>query len=159
MDIENVELYKIMTIQELKNNAINLLKTFNIKSLSKDENDIVNIIYDNSKNRDDFMKNLNFLIGTLNGPKNSSLSLSDSLKQIKNKTTDYNTSSIYNDYEQLFRYEINKLLTEVKIVEGLFICPKCGSKKVQSIEKQTRRADEPPTNFCYCTNCKNRWTE
>jgi DNA-directed RNA polymerase subunit M/transcription elongation factor TFIIS len=41
---------------------------------------------------------------------------------------------------------------------GLFSCPKCKSKDVDTEQKQTRSADEPMTIFCACTRCQTRWT-
>lgn len=41
---------------------------------------------------------------------------------------------------------------------GMFSCPKCKSKDVDTEQKQTRSADEPMTIFCACTRCQTRWT-
>jgi DNA-directed RNA polymerase subunit M len=38
-------------------------------------------------------------------------------------------------------------------------CPKCQHKKARSWEKQMRAADEPPTRFYECENCKHIWRE
>lgn len=157
MDINNIQNYEIMTLQELRNNSLKFLEKMNLKDPSKIELNINN----NSKNKDEYMKNFKYIIGCLYDGNNISTKvdkLNSCLRDISNKKNDY-TSGIYEEYEQMFRYEINTLLRIVKIVEGLFSCPRCSSNKVQSIEKQTRRADEPPTNFCYCTNCKLRWSE
>lgn len=44
-----------------------------------------------------------------------------------------------------------------EIVEGIFQCKKCGSKKTTYYSLQTRSSDEPMTNFITCVDCKNRW--
>lgn len=163
MDYLNTDQYLLMTFPELREKALVSLKLFNFSKY----NQIEKVIYEYSKTKDDYMKNLKYFIGSVIQDQNkadlSPFSLLEKidrrLNDIKNGKIDYNTSDIYEDSEQVFRYDIVKLLTIVKVIEGLFTCPKCHSRKVQSIEKQTRRADEPPTNFCYCTNCKNRWTE
>jgi len=38
-------------------------------------------------------------------------------------------------------------------------CPKCGWKKAEFWEVQTRAADEPATRFFKCTKCKHTWRE
>jgi DNA-directed RNA polymerase subunit M/transcription elongation factor TFIIS len=170
------QLYEVMAFNDLRKKTIQTLKMFNIPDASTVES----VIHSNSIDRNEYMKNFKYLIGSvfeadnkndksiLNAAKQSKevsssyileQNVEKRLNDIKNKKTDYTLSDVFIDQEQVFRYDINKLLTPVKVVEGLFTCPNCGSTRVQSIEKQTRRADEPPTNFCYCTNCKNRWTE
>lgn len=55
--------------------------------------------------------------------------------------------------EQETRY----IVAPPSMMEGIYTCRKCGSKKTQSWEKQTRSADEPMTTFVVCTNCKHNW--
>ena len=43
------------------------------------------------------------------------------------------------------------------IKDGEFTCSKCKGKKIMSMQKQMRSADEPMTIFCYCTTCKHNW--
>lgn len=43
------------------------------------------------------------------------------------------------------------------IVEGIFQCKKCDSKRTTYYSLQTRSSDEPMTNFITCVECKNRW--
>jgi DNA-directed RNA polymerase subunit M len=38
-------------------------------------------------------------------------------------------------------------------------CQKCGNKKAEYWEVQTRSADEPPTRFHKCTKCGHTWRE
>ena len=40
---------------------------------------------------------------------------------------------------------------------GLFSCPSCKSKNVDTDQKQTRSADEPMTVFCCCNSCGKRF--
>lgn len=42
------------------------------------------------------------------------------------------------------------------VIEGIYTCPKCGSKKVTTVQKQTRSSDEPTTEFNSCV-CGNTW--
>lgn len=43
------------------------------------------------------------------------------------------------------------------VVEGIFQCKKCGSKRTTYYSLQTRSSDEPMTNFITCVECNNRW--
>lgn len=43
------------------------------------------------------------------------------------------------------------------VVEGIFQCKKCGSKRTTYYSLQTRSSDEPMTNFITCVECGNRW--
>jgi DNA-directed RNA polymerase subunit M/transcription elongation factor TFIIS len=61
-------------------------------------------------------------------------------------------------YEAIAELEpIQKIQEEETMVDGDITCPKCHSKKVHRIEKQTRSADESATVFCYCSECGKRW--
>jgi len=42
--------------------------------------------------------------------------------------------------------------------ESFFKC-KCGSKKTNYYQMQTRGADEPMTNFINCSECNRQWKE
>lgn len=44
-----------------------------------------------------------------------------------------------------------------RVVDGMFTCGKCKSKKTHYYQLQTRSADEPMTTFVTCLNCSNRW--
>jgi len=43
------------------------------------------------------------------------------------------------------------------VVEGIYTCGRCQSKKVEYYEKQTRGADEAMTAFFNCVNCGKKW--
>ena len=53
--------------------------------------------------------------------------------------------------------ETDSILNPPKMMEGLYTCPKCKSKKTQSWDKQTRSSDEPMTTFIECTECNYGW--
>jgi DNA-directed RNA polymerase subunit M/transcription elongation factor TFIIS len=50
-----------------------------------------------------------------------------------------------------------KMKEEKKKIISLHKCPKCKSRSVDSVQFQTRSADEPMTNFCTCLECNHRW--
>ena len=47
----------------------------------------------------------------------------------------------------------------IEVVEGVLVCPKCGSKKVLSFQTQTRSSDEPMTTIAKCVCCGFEWRE
>ena len=55
--------------------------------------------------------------------------------------------------------ESRSLMAPPTMMEGMYTCRQCGSKKTQSWEKQTRSSDEPMTTFIMCTNCRKTWTQ
>lgn len=46
---------------------------------------------------------------------------------------------------------------EVVEAHAMMICRKCRGTDIQWELKQTRGADEPMTEFCYCKTCGTRW--
>lgn len=50
----------------------------------------------------------------------------------------------------------SKLRSLYNILEGINKCPRCGSKKVKTVQIQTRASDEPATEFNSCV-CGNEW--
>lgn len=55
------------------------------------------------------------------------------------------------------KVEIELIKNEPEVEESDTIQCTCGSKKVRTVTKQTRRADEPPTIFATCVVCKKHW--
>lgn len=60
--------------------------------------------------------------------------------------------------------EIKRLKTDIVIKKGIFKCPRCLASKekndptnTETVEIQTRKADEPATNFNSCNTCNYRW--
>lgn len=47
-----------------------------------------------------------------------------------------------------------------EVVEGVIKCPKCGSRKTWSVQKQTRGCDEPMTTISKCAadGCGKEWS-
>ena len=48
--------------------------------------------------------------------------------------------------------ELEKIAADSNVM-----CYRCKSHKIEYVELQTRRADEPMTRFFRCANCGNRW--
>jgi DNA-directed RNA polymerase subunit M/transcription elongation factor TFIIS len=55
--------------------------------------------------------------------------------------------------------EIQIATTTMKVVEGLYQCSKCKSKKTYSRQVQTRSADEGMTSIIQCMECGKVWRE
>lgn len=47
-----------------------------------------------------------------------------------------------------------------EVIEGMFTCPKCDSKRTVSFARQTRSSDEGMTTFIFCSNkeCRHSWS-
>jgi DNA-directed RNA polymerase subunit M/transcription elongation factor TFIIS len=81
------------------------------------------------------------------------------IKNIKNKNTGISSPSfadeIGNDDKETF------VMTHPfkVVIDGIYTCNKCKSKKIFIWQMQTRSADEPITTFCTCINCQNKWKE
>ena len=43
------------------------------------------------------------------------------------------------------------------VPEGSYRCGRCKSKRIITVQKQTRSADEPMTCFHTCSECEKRW--
>ena len=64
----------------------------------------------------------------------------------------------YNEAKRRYFLDITEQLrAENNIIDGIYDCPKCSSKKVTTELKQTRRADEAMTVINTCTNCGFLW--
>jgi DNA-directed RNA polymerase subunit M/transcription elongation factor TFIIS len=55
------------------------------------------------------------------------------------------------------KWEPNEDINTDDVVEGIFKCKRCGSKRTTYYSLQTRSSDEPMTNFITCVECHNRW--
>ena len=51
----------------------------------------------------------------------------------------------------------NFLAKSQGVVTDTIKCGKCGGKKTEYTQRQTRSADEPMTTFCTCLICGHRW--
>lgn len=49
------------------------------------------------------------------------------------------------------------ILKPIDVEEGVQVCPRCGSSRTISYQKQTRSADEPMTTICHCVECDKGW--
>lgn len=81
------------------------------------------------------------------------------------ETGDFYSSTMADKYKQFHERYHTMVATAKQVLSektasnvGIFSCPKCKSKDVDTEQKQTRSADEPMTIFCACTRCQTRWT-
>jgi len=66
-------------------------------------------------------------------------------------------SSIYEMARKKYFLDLTMPLRDfLNIVEGIYKCPKCGSLKTRTVQKQTRGADEGTTEITSCV-CGNTW--
>jgi DNA-directed RNA polymerase subunit M/transcription elongation factor TFIIS len=143
--------YDLTSINEVRDNTKNILKQF--LNSEKNINILEKVIYDNSVNKKQYTDTLKYTIGVIYEKK-----LPDIINDIKTNKINFN-SDIYIDADDNIKKEVMKIQTPVEVIEGMFTCKKCGSKKTHHIAIQTRRSDEPPTIDIRCLNkdCLNRW--
>lgn len=143
--------YQLTPLDELRANTKKTLSSF-MKS-EKNINIIENAIYNYTYNKQEYSDTLKYVIGIM-----FEKSLKDILADIKERKTNFK-SDIYYHCDDNIRKEVSKIQTPIEVVEGMFTCKKCGSKKTHHIAIQTRRSDEPPTIDIRCLNkeCLFRW--
>jgi DNA-directed RNA polymerase subunit M/transcription elongation factor TFIIS len=83
----------------------------------------------------------------------SSESANEIAKNLKNGKVIWN-SQRYQSLVEARTIEESDMTKDV--AEGIYTC-KCGSKKTQSIQIQTRSGDEGMTSFITCVMCKKMW--
>lgn len=83
------------------------------------------------------------------------------LNESKESEKDFNSmlknSPIFNNARRKYYLDITSEMRSVSnMIEGIYKCPKCNSKKVKTIQKQTRGSDESTTEFNSCV-CGYNW--
>lgn len=73
--------------------------------------------------------------------------------------TPWRESGTYTEQRQRESTEIEIATTSMKVVEGLYQCTRCKSKKTYSRQVQTRSADEGMTSIIQCIECNKVWRE
>jgi DNA-directed RNA polymerase subunit M/transcription elongation factor TFIIS len=73
-------------------------------------------------------------------------------------TLDYIIKNIthFNFYESIYKQNFASILQE-EVSDGIYQCPKCKSKLVNTVTRQIRSADEPATDSNTCNNCGHNW--
>ena len=93
-----------------------------------------------------------------------SLGIKDSIKylyQSKEEEKDFinmlKDSFIFSEARRKYFLDLTADMRSVSnMLEGIYKCPKCGSKKVKTIQKQTRGSDESTSEFNSCV-CGYNW--
>jgi DNA-directed RNA polymerase subunit M/transcription elongation factor TFIIS len=73
--------------------------------------------------------------------------------------TAWRETRTYAEQRQKEATEIEIATTSMKVVEGLYQCSRCKSKKTYSRQVQTRSADEGMTSIIQCIECNKVWRE
>ena len=110
--------------------------------------------------RDNVELRRNLIFGSVI-PEKLTLMSEDDLKPAKLKEQEKEIMDTNQASRQLNWYDENKsrIKKELGIKdrrEGMFTCPKRGSKETESTQTQVDRADEPMTIFIRCVKCNNR---
>lgn len=78
------------------------------------------------------------------------------LKMVKKGKVGW-TSPTYDGITERLQEHDDFIVMPFEVVEGVVECPKCGSTKTWSVQRQTRGADEPMTTFSRCAKCSHNW--
>ena len=70
----------------------------------------------------------------------------------------YFEKHVYNRHYEKRKQIIEYMNKRPEIEEGVAECSRCKSKRVLSMQKQIRRADEGSTTFNVCQQCEFKWT-
>nr|QBK89871.1 MAG: transcription factor S-II [Pithovirus LCPAC101] len=65
---------------------------------------------------------------------------------------------IFRQSEMKLQNKINANRVQTVVEEGIYVCPKCSSKKTITTSGQTRSLDEASTIFVTCVPCKFNWS-
>lgn len=65
--------------------------------------------------------------------------------------------SCFLEHEKRLKDHDEYILQPFEVVDGVVKCPKCGSHRTLTHQKQTRRADETATTFSCCVVCRFQW--
>lgn len=66
---------------------------------------------------------------------------------------------LYANYKkELFLSDTRSIRSLGNTIDGKYECPKCGSKKVETVYKQIKRSDEPMTELNKCKLCGFKWS-
>lgn len=133
-----------------------------LKTIMKNENNInifENNIYEASKDisndSEDIENNYNNMIYQIINDVSCGKKLKDLINDVKNKNIIWKHKFFDNMNNNELEQD-NFIENPFEVTEGAIEC-RCGSKKVFSIQKQTRGADEPMTTYSTCSVCKNSW--
>jgi len=83
----------------------------------------------------------------------------DSREVGENAQAYFMASPLLSDSKQKVEATIELFTQSQEIVEGVYRCKNCQSRKTLSLTKQVRSADENTTNQIICSVCGNKWTE
>jgi len=78
--------------------------------------------------------------------------------EVASGTPHWSSATFKTQYEEETQ-DIAVMTTKLPVVEGLYQCSRCKSKKTLSRQMQTRSADEGMTNIIQCSECNKVWRE
>lgn len=120
-----------------------------------------------SRTNDKYLQTIRTKILELKDPSNADLKVKVLNNEISVKTFVYSSTEELNDNLEKMKadamdwtmgaYQSDFVIKNMSLAEGEFTCFRCKSKKIMISQKQMRCADEPMTQFFFCSQCQNRW--
>lgn len=139
-----------MEIENSRNKGVKVLSKY---TDSKQATLFEEMIFENSKNEEDYLKNVHHI--------SNEISKDTDFKHIENiiinKKLDWE-QECFDKIRSKIQEQDNFIQNPFNIAKGVLTC-KCGSDRVFSYSKMTRSGDEAMTTFAECVKCKRKWTQ
>lgn len=123
-----------------------------VLNVQKNINVLEKYIQEASADEEEYRRNIYQIIGDILAKKK----LKDILKNIKDQRLGWNHEA-FDEIVSVLAEQDDFIENPFEIEEGVLECMKCGSKRVFSITRQERSADEGMTTRAQCVNCKAKW--
>lgn len=65
---------------------------------------------------------------------------------------------MFNGYKEEEAEYIANMGKSIKVIESIYVCIKCGYKRISVVQKQLRSGDESASTICRCMKCSHSWS-
>lgn len=156
-----------MSTEKMKSLLSNELKD-SIENSKHISDVIVTSFEDNYADKADFKRKFRSFLWNIRRSPSREFMIEQIKSGLNSEDHEWNIRRLYSipseDYnpEKKAKFEMMHKLASGKknietVPEGSYTCRRCRSKRIVTIQKQTRSADEPMTCFHTCVECDNRW--
>jgi DNA-directed RNA polymerase subunit M/transcription elongation factor TFIIS len=136
--------------RQIRQTGINVLSSFINRELNREI--IEKEIFTHSNGTEEYLDNIYQIIGLIQ----SGTSLKDIRQICRNNKFGWQNPCFDKISTKITEFD-DYLAKPFDIADGVVECPKCGSTKTWSVQKQTRASDEPMTTFSRCAACGHNW--